>query len=158
MPFGMPAPTSQPTAHPSVKTRLLCAVALVLPLLLSSTGCSPQSSPDLTALQGTWTGTAKGQTTPSKLVISGRNLHFEGLEGGTWYDGTLALEPGTPRKLRATISKSSVEKHTGKAAGFIYKVENGTLTLAGLAPGQNAYPTGFEDPAARVFTLKKQGN
>lgn len=141
-----------------MKTRLLCAVALALPLWLTSTGCNPPSSPDLAALQGTWTGTAKGQTTPSKLVISGRNMHFEGLEGGTWYDGTLTLEPGTPKKLRATISKSSVEKHAGKAAGFIYKVDNGTLTLAGLAPGQNTYPTGFEDPAARIFTLKKQGS
>lgn len=141
-----------------MKPILVFASATALAAILLSSGCNSSTSPDLSALQGTWSGTPKGQTSPCKLVISGQNLHIEGLEGGTWYDATLSLEPGsTPKKLSARVTKSSVDKHVGKVAGFLYRLENGTLTLAVLPPGQSSYPQSFEDPAARVFSLKKQG-
>jgi hypothetical protein len=138
-----------------MKARLPLAAAVALTLALLSTGCDMSASKDLTALQGTWAGTVKGQPHACRLAISGKNMHFEGPENGTWYDGTIALEGGSPKKIKATVTKSSMEKHAGKTAGFIYRIENGTLTLASLAPGQNAYPKGFEDPAARTFILKK---
>ena len=135
-----------------MKSRLTLLATLALSSVLLITGCD-SSSKDLPALQGTWTGTVKGQPDACRLAINGSNMRFE--EGGTWYEGSIALQGGSPKQLKATVSKSSNETHVGKTAGFIYRVEGGNLTLASLAPGQNAYPKGFEDPAARVFTLKK---
>lgn len=133
--------------------------ALALPFLLLTSGCDWLNSRDLNALQGTWTGTAKGESGDCKVVVTGRQIRFEGPEGGSWYEGTIALQPGdNPKRLSATVTGSSVEKHVGKTAGFLYRIADGTLTIASLAPGQSAYPQGFEDPSARLFTLKKQGS
>ena len=86
-------------------------------------------------LQGKWEGVLVGQESAGKITItfSGNSLHFQGLRADQWYDATFTLQEGTrPRQLRATITGCERVKDIGTVIGAIFKIENGTLSLAGL--------------------------
>ena len=79
-----------------------------------------------------------GQESAGKITIafSGSSLHFQGLRADQWYDATFTLQEGTrPRQLRATITGSELVQAIGTVVGAIFKIENGTLSLAGLEDG-----------------------
>ncbi len=81
-----------------------------------------------------------GQESAGKFTItfSGNSLHFQGLRANEWYDATFTLQEGTrPRQLRATITGSELVKAIGTVVGAIFKIENGTLSLAGLEDGDS---------------------
>jgi uncharacterized protein (TIGR03067 family) len=73
---------------------------------------------------------AAGQIT---ITFSGNVLHYQGLRADQRYDATFTLKEDTrPRQLRATINGGAQVKDIGRVIGAVFKIENGTLSLAGL--------------------------
>ena len=110
--------------------------------------------PELEPLQGDWEGEGAGGK--CSVTITGDSLHFSGYQGdGTkplWYKTTFTLPPGTdPRQLHATIKEGS--GHIGRVIFVIFKIEDGTLTLA---EDDDSYkpPESFSS-ASSMFSLKK---
>ncbi len=76
-----------------------------------------------------------GQESAGKITITftGSSLHFQGLRTDEWYDATFTLREGTsPQQLRATITDCERTKDIGTVIGAIFKIEDGTLSLAGI--------------------------
>ena len=93
---------------------------------------------ELQLLQGTWEGFSLNQETPDGPIVKGTNtitvtvtgnsLHFQ-RDTNFWYDTTITLLAGTePQQLRATIRRGA--NSTGQVVVVIFKIEEGTLTLA----------------------------
>lgn len=86
-------------------------------------------------LQGTWEGVHVGQESAGKVTVTfaGNSLHFQGVKADQRYDATFTLQEGTrPRQFRATITGSEIADAIGKVIPAVFKIENGTLSLAGL--------------------------
>jgi len=106
--------------------------ALALSLAASFTAC--QSTPTRTAaelkrLQGYWEGEGAGGK--CSISITGNSLHYH--VGTSWYKTTFTLPVGTdPQQLHATIKECSppTSNAIGKVVFAIFKMEDGTLTLA----------------------------
>jgi uncharacterized protein (TIGR03067 family) len=139
---------------------------LVLSLvLLAASGCSKRNNPgssaksDAVMLQKSWQGEegARGASQANSLVLSGNNLEFHGSNPQEWYKGTFTLrEDTTPKQMIVTITDCPVPKYIGKTANAIYRIENGTLTIAGNEPGNPAIPASFDAPGTRLITFKAQ--
>ena len=114
---------------------------------------------DLDRLQGAWEGTETGREAEGKctLTITANALRFQGANKGEWYAGTFELPAGTnPAQLRGTIKDCPAKDFIGKVSLAIFKIEDGTLTLTGHAPGEAEVPKGFAgDATARTFVFKK---
>jgi uncharacterized protein (TIGR03067 family) len=111
---------------------------------------------ELQPLQGTWEGVELGHESNGKITItiSGNSLHFR---RGTndWYETTLTLPAGTdPKQLRATIKRCSYPDHVGKVVVALFKIEDGTLTLAADS-GSSKPPKSFEDEEAARYEFRK---
>ncbi|HEY2081314.1 MAG TPA: hypothetical protein VGI88_00910 [Verrucomicrobiae bacterium] len=137
----------------------------LIPALLAATGCSKQDKADsagksdLTMLQKSWQGQERGggaiQT--NSLVLSGSSLEFHGANPQEWYKGTFTLrEDTTPKQMIVTITDCPFQKYIGKTANAIYRIDNGTLTIAGNEPGNPAMPASFDAPGARIITFKSE--
>jgi hypothetical protein len=101
----------------------------------ATTATIPPATAEVQHLQGTWEGALVGQESAGKITITftGNSLHFQGLRADQWYDATFTLREGTrPRQLRATITGSALVRDIGTVIGAIFKIENRTLSLAGL--------------------------
>src|SRR5437016_419132 len=105
--------------------------ALALSLAASFTAC--QSTPTRTAaelkrLQGYWEGEGAGGK--CSISITGNSLHYH--VGTSWYKTTFTLPAGTdPQQLHATIKDCSPPTNgIGQVVFAIFKIEDGTLTLA----------------------------
>ena len=124
--------------------------------LLVTAGCSKSQKSDSATLQGTWKGQEAGANTEGPaLVISGNALEFRGENPNEWYKATFTLREDTdPKQLVATITECPFPKYVGKTSQAIYRIENGTLTIAGNEPGNPAVPAGFDAPGARVIVFK----
>ena len=102
---------------------------------------------ELKFLQGTWEGVAVGD--PSKkqitITITGNSLHFY-RDANFWFETTITLPAGTnPQQLHATIKDSSPPKDAvGQVVRAIFKIEDGTLTLATGGDGDEGTPKSFE--------------
>lgn len=136
------------------------ATCTVVALSLMQGAVAGASEPDglLKALQGTWTGTETGHEVQGSctLKFDGNSLHFRGWNKEEWYKGTIQLAPGmAPMKARATIAECPIPDFVGKQSNSIVRLENGTLTVAARRPGDPQSPSGFDDPEARQFVLKK---
>ncbi len=138
-----------------------CSVA-VRPLLISclflllQAGCAkaPPSGPVPDSMQGYWEG--EGPPGKISITITGNSLHYvEGTD--SWYETTIALPAGTaPRQLHATITdSSSPTSGIGNVVIAIFKIEDGTLTLA-VDDGSDAPPTSFADASSRYILKKGQ--
>lgn len=95
----------------------------------------PGATAELRPLEGTWEGAHVGQESAGTITItfSGSSLHYEGLRADQRYDATFTLREGTrPRQLRATITRGGMANDIGRVIGAVFKIENGTLSLAGL--------------------------
>jgi len=84
---------------------------------------------ELKPLQGYWEGDGAGGK--CSITITGNSLHYR--VGTIWYKTTFTLPAGTdPQQLHATIKDCSPPTNNaiGKVVFAIFKIEDGTLTLA----------------------------
>jgi len=138
-------------------------VSLLMPCLLLclQAGCTTrpptaselqplQGSSELQRLQGYWEG--DGAAGPCSITITGNSLHFYA-RTDFWFETTFALPAGTdPLQLHATIKNSAPPTNgIGDVVFAIYKIEDGTLTLA--VEG-NEPPKTFAGASAH-YNLKK---
>jgi uncharacterized protein (TIGR03067 family) len=125
---------------------------------------SPSTAAELQRLQGSWEGALEGHETEGKvsITITGNALHFQGLKPTERYQATFTLPAGTdPQQLHATIKDGPAPKDIGKVVFAIFKIENGTLTLAGISPSAVQSPRplgedpGFENNSMFRYDLRK---
>jgi uncharacterized protein (TIGR03067 family) len=105
---------------------------------------------ELQLLQGTWDGAVVGDQSHQKIsiTITGNSFHFY-RDTNFWFDTTITLPAGTdPKQLYATIKgcPPSQADSIGKVVGAIFKIEDGTLTLAtgGRDSSREGTPKSFE--------------
>ena len=110
------------------------ALALLLAALFNACQSVPTQTAadvaDLRRLQGYWEGSGPGGD--CSVTISGNSLLFYA-RADFWYETTFTLPAGTdPQQLHATIIKdsSSQQSDIGTVVVTIFKIEDGTLTLA----------------------------
>ena len=88
------------------------------------------------------------------ITITGNSLHFH-RDTNFWFETTFVLPAGTdPQQLHATIKRSSPpEDSIGEVVFAIFKVEDGTLTLAGEQASAVEPPKAFPSApgGGRVF-------
>ena len=93
---------------------------------------------ELQLLQGTWEGFSLNQENPDGPIVKGTNtitvtvtgnsLHFQ-RDTNFWFETTITLPAGTePQQLHATIKRGA--NSIGQVVVVIFKIEDGTLTLA----------------------------
>ena len=118
---------------------------------------------ELQPLQGTWEGVLVGAAHQTVTVtITGNSLHFH-RDTNFWFETTITLPTGTdPKQLHATIKScpSSQASSIGKVVGAIFKIEDGTLTLAtgGGDSSPEGTPKSFEateDKGLTRYELRK---
>jgi uncharacterized protein (TIGR03067 family) len=119
---------------------------------------------DLQLLQGTWEGAVVGDESHAKITITitGNSFDFY-RDTKFWFDTTITLPAGkNPKQLYATIKgcPPSQASSIGKVVGAIFKIEDGTLTLA--AGGGDGSPEGTpksfeanEDKGLTRYELRK---
>ena len=107
------------------------AFALSLTALFTACQSTPtQTAAGLKRLQGYWGG--DGAAGKCSITITGNSLHFYA-RTDFWYETTFTLPAGTdPQQLHATIKDCSppTTNAIGKVVFAIFKIEDGTLTLA----------------------------
>ena len=119
---------------------------------------------ELQLLQGTWEGVMVGQEKDGKITITitGNSFHFH-RDTNFWFETTITLPSGKdPKQLHATI-KGCPPPQTdsiGKVVGAIFKIEDGTLTLAtgGGDSSPEGTPKSFEateDKGLTRYELRK---
>ncbi|MBL9166721.1 MAG: hypothetical protein JNN07_03200 [Verrucomicrobiales bacterium] len=118
-------------------------------------------------LQGTWEGTWEeagvGVQPPVKspekitITITGSSLSYH-RNTNFWFETTFTLPAGTdPKQLHATIKDSAGKDSIGTVVVAIFKIENGTLTLA-TGNGDGVAPKSFEptgDNGLNRYELRK---
>ena len=146
----------------AISNTLLVSLMVVL---FAAIGCSKHDKPDsavksdLAMLQKSWHGEeGRGVArSTNSLVLSGNNLEFHGANPQEWYKGTFILrEDTTPKQMIVTVTDCPAPQYIGKIANAIYRIENGTLTIAGNEPGNQAMPASFDAPGARMITFTAQ--
>jgi hypothetical protein len=109
---------------------LLGALALSLTALFTACQSTPmRTAAELKRLRGYWEGEGAGGK--CSITITGSSLHYR--VGENWYKTTFALPAGTdPQQLHATIQDCwpPSTNAIGKVVFAIFKIEDGTLTLA----------------------------
>ena len=142
--------------------KLFCitALPLLMPciLLCLQVGCKthPPIAAELEPLQGIWEGGVVGDKAREKITIkiAGDSFHFH-RDSNFWFETTMTLPSGTdPKQLRAAIKGSAPgqENSVGKVVVAIFKIEDGTLTLAARGDGAEETPTSFEATEDRGLT------
>ena len=142
---------------------LLGALALSLTALFTACPSTPAqtaaepSTPtpiaaELKPLQGYWEGEGAGGK--CSITITGSWLHYR--VGNNWYKTTFTLPAGTdPQQLHATIQDCSPPSTNaiGKVVFAIFKIEDGTLTLAEVDMSDEP-PKTFSSASSR-YVLKQ---
>ena len=113
----------------------------------------------LQLLQGTWQGATVGQelTETITITITGSSFHFH-RDTNFWFETTITLPAGTnPQQLHATIKGSAASQGDaiGKVVAALFKIEDGTLTLATNGHGAEKMPKSFEATENEGLTLYK---
>ena len=125
---------------------------------------SPAPAAELQRLQGSWEGVLEGHETEGRvsITITGNTLQFQGLKPTQRYAATFTLPAGTdPQQLHATIKEGLGPKDVGQVVFAIFKIENGTLTLAGISESDAQSPRlsgkdpGFENNSLFRYDLRK---
>jgi len=126
------------------------ALLLLIPcvLLCLQAGCTthPPTASERQRLKGTWEGFVVGAEAGDKITITiaGNSLHFH-RDTNFWFETTFALPSGTdPQQLHATIKGCQEPDSIGKVVVAIFKIENGTLTLAMNQIARLEAPKNFE--------------
>jgi uncharacterized protein (TIGR03067 family) len=141
---------------------LLGALALSLAALFTGCPSTPTQTAaepgtptpiaaELKPLQGYWEGEGAGGK--CSITITGNSLHYRA--GTNWYKATFTLSAGTdPQQLHATIKDSSPPTNgIGEVVFAIFKIEDGTLTLA-VYDMSDKPPKTFQSASSR-YDLKK---
>ena len=123
-------------------------------LLCLQAGCvtQPPVASALHRIQGYWEG--EGPPGRISITIEGNSLRFYA-RTDFWYETTFVLPAGTdPQQLHATIKDSSPPTNgIGEVVFAIFKIEDGTLTLA-VDDGSDEPPTTFAGASSR-YDLKE---
>ena len=112
---------------------------------------------ELQRLQGKWEGVMVGDKAHQKITITitGNSLHFH-RDTNFWFETTITLPAGTnPKQLHATIKDGA--NSVGQVVVAIFKIEDGTLTLA-TGNGDGEAPKSFEatgDNGLNRYELRK---
>jgi uncharacterized protein (TIGR03067 family) len=128
-------------------------------LLLGASGCSTLHKSDSAILQGTWKGQEVGITSQGEcsIVISGNTLKYHGVNPNEWYKGTFTLrEDVSPKQIVYSVIDCPAPQYNGKTGYALYRIEAGSLTIAGNEPGSPQPPASFDAPDSRRFVLKKK--
>jgi len=139
---------------------VLGAFALSLAALFTACQNTPtRTAADLRRLQGHWEGS--GESSGESISITGNSLNYH-RDANFWYKTTFTLLEGTdPQVLRITIKDCSGEPPAAisKVVFALFKIEDGTLTLAspynGEAGRPQRQPKSFEDEHLAIYTLRK---
>jgi uncharacterized protein (TIGR03067 family) len=112
---------------------------------------------ELQPLQGTWEGVMVGEEKNGKITITitSNSLHFH-RDTNFWFETTFTQPVGKdPKQLHATIKDcpSGQESSVGKVVAAIYKIEDGTLTLA--TRGAEETPASFDEEKVSRYELRK---
>ena len=108
---------------------------------------------ELQLLQGTWEGVLVGDKAHENITITitGDSLHFH-RDTNFWFETTITLPASTdPKQLHATIKDGA--SSVGQVVVAIFKIEDGTLTLA-TGNGDGEAPKSFE-AAPNRYELRK---
>jgi uncharacterized protein (TIGR03067 family) len=139
---------------------------LLIPFLLLGlhSGCAthPPTASPLQHLQGTWEGVVVSDKSDDKytITITGNSFHFH-RNADFWFETTITLPAGTdPQQLHATIKGCAPgqENSIGKVVVAIFKIEDGTLTLAARGDGGEDTPKSFQatdDKGLTLYELRK---
>ena len=115
--------------------------------------------PDMSDLQGTWSGEELGAGRMPGLVqiaLQGTTIDFHGADPREWYKATISLRENTkPKQLSYVVTECSVPDYVGKTGFGIYAFENGGFKLSANEPGVPSMPASFNAPGARQFFFKK---
>ena len=88
------------------------------------------------------------------ITITGNALHFH-RDTNFWFDTTMTLPAGTnPKQLHATIKACPPQDSIGQVVVAIFKIEDGTLTLA-TGNGDGEAPKSFEATGLNRYELRK---
>src|SRR6185369_14602474 len=135
-------------------TVLLLLMPCVLLGLLAGCATHPPIAAELKPLQGYWEGEGAGGK--CSITITGNSLHYRA--GTNWHETIFILPANTdPQQLHATIkdcwppSKDAI----GKVVFAIFKVEDGTLTLAAYDMSDEP-PKTFAGATSRYVVRKVQ--
>ncbi len=137
-------------------TALCLLMPCVLLCLLAGCKTNQPTAAELRRLQGNWQGV--GSESNTSITITGNSLHFYQRKDN-WWKTTFTLHAGTdPQQLRATITDCP-EPGTntiGTVVGAIFKIEDGTLTLAARGDGNAEPPKSFKDEnLGNLYILRK---
>jgi uncharacterized protein (TIGR03067 family) len=129
---------------------------------LTAQAANQPTAAELQLLQGTWEGVVVGDESFQRITITitGNSLHFH-RDTNFWFETTITLPAGTdPKQLHATIKgcPPSQADSIGKVVGAIFKIEDGTLTLATRGDGAEETPKSFEateDKGLTRYELRK---
>lgn len=114
---------------------------------------------ELQRLQGTWEGVMVGGESDGKITITiaGNSFHFH-RDTNFWFETEITLPAGSgPPQLHATIkgcAPAQGDNSIGKVVVAIFKIEDGTLTLATFQDPVAA-PKSFNDAEASLYQLRK---
>ena len=109
---------------------------------------------ELQLLQGTWEGVLVGDNQKITITITGNSLHFH-RDTNFWFETTITLPAGTePQQLHATIKRGA--NSIGQVVVVIFKIEDGTLTLATIGDDAEETPKSFEAAGTRYELRKVQ--
>ncbi len=118
---------------------------------------STPPKPDSTAIEGLWNGreVTPGREGPASITVSGQTLEFHGADANDWLKGTFTLrEDSNPKQFIGLVTECAAPEFVGKSCYAIYKLEDGTLTVAGNDPGISNAPSAFDAPGSRQFIFK----
>lgn len=135
----------------------LAVIALSLAAFLGACqGVPTPRTPDANSLEGHWAGEGREGNGPRwkcAMTITGNSLHFF-RDSNYWFKANLALPAGTePQQLHATIKDTSHKDHIGGVVLAIYRIEDGTLTIA--ASDHAELPQNFNEGQSSLFVLRK---
>ena len=131
--------------------------AFALPLAALFTACQStptQTAPELERLQGYWVGV--GAQSNLSITITGNSFHYH-RDTNFWFKTTITLPAGTdPQQLHATIKDCSPPTNPiGKVVFALFKIEDGTLTVAAFGDGKEEQPKSFEDEGIQLTVVRK---
>ena len=108
------------------------------------------------ALQGSWEGISVGSAGKYTLKITGDSLRYQGPKTEEWYEAKFTLPDGKyPQELHATITGCPRKDEIGSKVAAIFKIEDGTLFLAGADPDSDYELDPFEDNPRFRYKLTK---
>ena len=146
--------------RPTGFTALSLFMACVLLCVLAACQHNQPTTAELQRLQGYWEGEILGGGVKCSITITGNSLHFYS-RPDFWYLTTFTLPVDTdPKQLRTTIKGTAPEatNDIGKVIVAIFKIEEGTLTLAVNqdpdGPPPKTFPNETNSVIAR-YDLKK---